>query len=229
VNPKAMMWAITNGFFPMIMPSKTSIYAQPNDTSANMALSVKMSETSVEMHLCSLSTPSLHDYNTLMANSHIKFEENDKVIRTGENCATSGMAKTGLYPFNYYCSSWCEGIERNRGLQDLIKSKFCSKGVTVADRFWTACALMIATQIFYQEKRKRLSKLCGRRHSKPTFLKTDESDMTWDAHCILTQLVHTYSLDKERDKSQPPIPMTAVEKAAHKLFNFAPSGERDYL
>ena len=106
-NPKAMMWAITNGFFPMIMPSKTSIYAQPNDTSANMALSVKVSETSVEMHLCSLSTPSLHDYNTLMANSLIKFidEENDKVIRTVENCATSGMAKTGLYPSNYDCSS----------------------------------------------------------------------------------------------------------------------------
>ena len=106
---------------------------------------------------------------------------------------------------------------------------FVQKALPLLIDFGQSVLVMIATQIFYQEKRKRLSKLCGRRHSKPTFLKTDESDMTWDAHCILTQLVHTYSLDKERDKSQPPIPMTAVEKAAHKLFNFAPSGERDYL
>jgi hypothetical protein len=54
----------------------------------------------------------------------------------------------------------------------------------------------------------------------------DRRDIRWDAHCILTQLVDTYSLDKERDKSQPPIPMTAAEKAAHKLFNFAASDER---
>ena len=54
----------------------------------------------------------------------------------------------------------------------------------------------------------------------------DRRDIKWDAHCILTQLVHAYSLHKERDKSQLSISMTDAEKASHKLFKFAPSDER---
>ena len=126
-----------HGVHLVVIPSHTSVWAQPNDVGPNMSLHKFISRATEDWRrIFKQDTFQRRDFNWIFLRaweSFVKDEhesllssqrEADGVVFPGSNVSSRAYIKTGLHPFNPDCSSWSEAI--NTIGMNSVKNSFVS-------------------------------------------------------------------------------------------------------
>ena len=134
-NPAAVEYARRNNVVILILPSKTSITSQPNDSSVNMVLATLISRNVKRANICTTDQMSVVDFLKVLKSTweeHVS-NESDLLLITEENKATRGFVKTGLCPLDYDCENWTKAINFFSELSRLERERAEADGVVVSN------------------------------------------------------------------------------------------------
>ena len=113
-NDDALEYLLLNNVYCLFLPSKTSIWSQPNDNGVNCKIHRKMNDAVLHIrNQFQTAFGAAEFYNRVIKMGWTSFlaSEKDELLSTGSNCTTSCFMKTGLYPFNPKCISWKGALE----------------------------------------------------------------------------------------------------------------------
>ena len=210
---KSMINARRNNVVILILPSKTSITSQPNDSSVNMVLATLISRNVKRANICSTDQMSVVDFLNVLKSTweeHVSNESNLLLI-TEENKATRGFVKTGLCPLDYDCENWTEAIKFFSELSRLERERAEADGVVVSSNTWTVRARDDAPVLSIDDI-----------HSLLEELPNDYEDIPYLdlANLVLHKLLDTYVTDPKRDPEVAPSATTSAERIALRVLKF---------
>jgi len=105
---------MVNNIWVVILPSKTSVWSQPNDMGVNYKLHTYMSKAARSLrYQLGGSISEVEFYNKVVKSGWENFilNERKELLVTKGNATTSGFKKTGVYPFDPNCIGWTGAIE----------------------------------------------------------------------------------------------------------------------
>jgi hypothetical protein len=107
----ALQMLIANNVFPFFIASHTSIWAQPNDAGINKRFHWALEQLARSSRRNG--TPDVAYFNRIFAGGWNRFleEERADMLGTGCNNTTNAYRRTGVKPFDPFCSAWGESIE----------------------------------------------------------------------------------------------------------------------
>jgi hypothetical protein len=223
VHPTALAYAHANNVLIVVLPSKSSIWSQPNDLSVNMALSFEISNAAATLGLLETETFTLQDGSKVFRQGMEKFIDKEGILllAKGINRATRGFEKAGLHPFNYECTGWSEAIQNYGGMQNLVQEERRLNGTKIAKTSWVVVLRDETSrgELTAADKRVLLA------NEWPENLSTIMSP-TFAAYCALKQRLHLCLQNPNRDKTLPPPPSSEAERAALKLFCYEGADKR---
>jgi hypothetical protein len=100
VHPTALAYAHANNVLVIVLPSKSSIWSQPNEVSVNKALFFVLSSVVGEFGLLETDTFSMQDASKVFRRGMERFidEEIKLLLATGENRATRDKTLPLMFP-----------------------------------------------------------------------------------------------------------------------------------
>jgi len=125
-----------NNIWAVILPSKTSIWSQPNDMGVNYKIHKYMNSAARSLR-CKFGGPigDVEFYNSVIKLGWEQYilDEKNELLATKENATTSAFKKTGVYPFDPNCIGWTTAIDTigkcysdaKKSLRYSHYSKFC--------------------------------------------------------------------------------------------------------
>jgi len=205
-HPEAIMHAFRNKVLIVLLPSKTSIWGQPNDCGINMALEQCIADVAAVEGILENSNCTLEQSFDVYVKGVNKFldKEQERLQRTGENVSTSSYAKPGLEPLNYDSVSWKDAILYYGNYAELKKQQLQKDGVEIADISWTVeLRDDITPAKLTSDEMKAL--LSGQ-------WPDDNLDYRLRAHCIGHCMLKRYLQDPNRNKLLPPTSLLRSRK-----------------
>ncbi|CAB9504178.1 unknown protein [Seminavis robusta] len=215
-----------------VLPSKTSIWAQPCDNGKNELTAKDIAHAAHNLGLFVGSALDYRDANRvfragLEANC---VQQNDELRRTGSNAAATSFAKTGLYPMSYENEGWNNAFQTFNKLNQLVKQKKQESGEKIPTIVWVTKPRPIderepLSEAEEESIRSFLSKddfLLGTDSSDAVSETTEAIDLPllFLAVAIGDHLLGVYAEDENRDIDNPPTATHDYEEAALKLVQF---------
>ena len=133
-NPAAVEYARRHNVAIRILPYKTSITSQPNDSSVNIVLTTLISRNVKRTNICTTDQMSVVDFLKVLKSTweELVSNESNVLLITEENKATRGFVKTGLCPLDYDCENWTNAIRFFSELSRLERERAEADGVVVS-------------------------------------------------------------------------------------------------
>ncbi|CAB9506584.1 unknown protein [Seminavis robusta] len=227
-----------------VLPSKTSIWSQPCDNGKNETSAKDISQTAHDLGLMVGSALDYRDANRIFRQGLQKncIDQNDELRRTGRNAVVSSFEKTGLYPMSYDNEGWQTAIRGFGKMNSLIKQQKRDAGLQLPNVIWAARAIPPEKRSELSEQEKETIRAFlplddfliannGDNESTddPAQLSLRELPLVCLAMAIAEHLIGKYTLDEQRDMSQPPSPHEPFEHAALKLVEFVALTEDNHV
>jgi hypothetical protein len=107
----ALQLLLANNVYPFFIASHTSIWAQPNDAGINKRFHWALEQLARSSRRNG--SPNVGYFNRIFAGGWKRFleEERADMVSTGCNNTTNAYRRTGVKPFDPFCSAWGESIE----------------------------------------------------------------------------------------------------------------------
>ena len=107
----ALQLLLANNVYPFFIASHTSIWAQPNDAGINKRFHWALEQLARSSRRNG--APNVGYFNRIFAGGWKRFlaEERADMVSTGCNNTTNAYRRTGVKPFDPFCSAWGESIE----------------------------------------------------------------------------------------------------------------------
>ncbi|CAB9529901.1 unknown protein [Seminavis robusta] len=219
-----------------VLPSKTSIWAQPCDNGKNELTAKHIAITAHNMGLM-IGTPL--DY--IDANKIFRgglemncLEQNDELRRTGTNAVVSSFKKTGLYPIDYDNEGWQSAFQNFSKLNQLVRQQKQEAGEILPQIVWVSKAKTLDSRepLSAEDEEAIRSFLTADDFLVRGGANSDEDSENQHplsmermpliilAMAIGDQMIGEYAHDVDRDVAAPPVANTFVESVALKLIEF---------
>jgi hypothetical protein len=117
---QGLLHLYSNNVYVFILPSKTSVWAQPNDSGPNRRLAICVSSAAVKWRAANAgSRMSTSMFNAIFVDTWQDYllKEDLDLRQVGTNCCTTAWKRTGLEPFNKLCVGWDTAIESLGGME----------------------------------------------------------------------------------------------------------------
>ena len=214
-NPAAADYARRHNVVILILPSKTSITSQPNDSSVNMVLATAISRNTKIANMCSTDQMTLIEFLMVLKDTWQEHVQNEAslLLEMRYNKATRGFVKTGLYPLDYDCENWKKAIRFFSSLARLEKQRAEADGLRVSENTWTIKVREDA--VFPTDS--DIQVLCD---NLPVEYNKDDYHHLDLGNLVLHKLLDRYVNDLDRDPDAPPQASNDAERIALTLLRF---------
>ena len=214
-NPGAVEYARRHNVVILILPSKTSITSQPNDSSVNMVLATAISRNTKITNMCSTDQMTLIEFLMVLKDTWQEHVQNEAslLLEMRYNKATRGFVKTGLCPLDYDCENWKKAIRFFSSLARLEKQRAEADGLFVSDKTWTIKVREDAVPTTDSD-------IQILRDNLPVEYNKDDYHYLELGNLILHKLLDRYVNDLERNPDVPPQASNDAERIALRLLRF---------